>query len=210
MTDPASFLAQSPLIAILRGITPGEVVDHAEAIAAAGWRCLEVPLNSPDPLKSIEQLAAHFGDRLLIGAGTVRTSDDVKKVHDAGGRIIVSPHTDAQIISDTLSLGMIPMPGFLTPTEASTAYMAGARYLKLFPANIGGPAYLGGIKAILQPDIQVIAVGGVTTENLKAFKDAGAAAFGIGSDLYKPGRSVDEVAARAQAFSAAVRSLQPS
>ena len=201
MTDTAaSYLQQSPLIAILRGVKPDEVIGYADAIVEAGWRCIEVPLNSPEPLASIEKLARHFDDRVLIGAGTVRTTENVKAVRDAGGRIIVCPHSDPRIIEETVRLGLIPMPGFLTPTEAAIAYAAGARYLKLFPATIGGPAYMSGVKSILQPDIKLIAVGGVTVDNLADFRKAGAVAYGIGSELYKPGRALPDVAQRARDF----------
>jgi 2-dehydro-3-deoxyphosphogalactonate aldolase len=201
MTDiAATYLEQSPLIAILRGVKPDEVIDYADAIVEAGWRCLEVPLNSPDPLASIEKLSAHFGDRVLIGAGTVRTAVDVENVAGAGGRVIVSPNSDAAVIRATIAHNMIPMPGFMTPTEAGIAYDAGARYLKLFPAGTGGPGHLGAVRAILQNDAKIIAVGGVSVDNLAEFKKAGAIAYGIGSEIYKPGRSLADVAQRARDF----------
>jgi 2-dehydro-3-deoxyphosphogalactonate aldolase len=203
----APYLVQNPLIAILRGIKLEEVVAYAAVIAAAGWRCIEVPLNSPAPLQSIEKLSSHFGDRVLIGAGTVRTEEEVKAVAGAGGRVIVSPHTDSAVIRAAIAQDLVPMPGFTTPTEAAIAYDAGARYLKLFPAGTGGPAHLSAMRAILQEDIKIIAVGGVSAENLGAFNKAGAIAYGIGSELYKPGRSVEDVAQRARDFTAAAKAV---
>ncbi len=194
------YLAQNPLIAILRGVTPEEVLQHAEAVTEAGWRCIEIPLNSPQPLESIALLAREFGSRVLVGAGTLTDPDDVSRVAQAGGRLIVAPNCDPSVIAAALAAGMVIMPGFLSATEAFTAYAAGARSLKLFPADAFPPSYIGSLRSVLPRDAAIIPVGGVTPETLATYRAAGAAAYGIGSALYKAGRPVAEVAARAQAF----------
>jgi 2-dehydro-3-deoxyphosphogalactonate aldolase len=193
-------LRQSPFIAILRGVSPGEVLGYAEVIAGAGWRCIEVPLNSPEPLDSIARLAERFKDDLLIGAGTVTRAADVAAVAEAGGRLIVAPNMNEAVIKAALERNMTVMPGFLTPTEAFRAYEAGARHLKLFPADSAGPAYIKAVRSVLPPDAKIVAVGGVSPGNIGAFKNAGACAFGIGSQLYKPGMTVAETAKQAKAF----------
>ena len=155
------YFAACPLIAIIRGVTPGEAEAVGEAILSAGIRIIEVPLNSPDPLASIERLAARFGDEALIGAGTVLDPEDVKRVARAGGRIIVSPSTDAAVIKQTWDEGLVSAPGFFTPSEAFVALKAGAHALKLFPAEAAAPAVAKSIKAVLPPGIPLIIVGGV-------------------------------------------------
>lgn len=198
-------LLECPVVAILRGIKPDEVMDHVQAIHDAGVRVVEVPLNSPDPLESIARLAKTFGDRMVVGAGTVLTLDQVDAVHAAGGRLIVSPNVDAAVIRRTVVLGLWSAPGFATASEAFTAIHAGARHLKLFPATTYGPGHLKQLGAVLPPDITVVAVGGVGAENLAEWRAAGARAFGIGGELYRPGQAVAETAARAGGVVAAAR-----
>lgn len=192
-----------PLIAILRGITPDEAVLVGEALFQAGFRCLEVPLNSPEPLKSIELFADHFGDRMLVGAGTVLTPSAVDNVEAAGGRVIISPNTDPAVISHAKTLGLLSLPGVFTPTEAFAAIDAGADGLKLFPAETAGPAGLKALKAVLPESCPVYAVGGVDPASMAKWRSAGADGFGLGSALFKPGLSPDEVGVRGRAFVAA-------
>ena len=206
--DAAFYLNQMPLIAILRGIKADEILEYAEIIVAAGWRVIEIPLNSPDPLKSIEKLTAKYGDEILIGAGTVLNIDSVQKVAAAGGRVIVAPNTDVDVIRAALDHDMAVMPGFLTPTEGFLAYEAGARYLKLFPADSMGPAYIKAVKSVLPGDARIIPVGGVTPETIASYHAAGCSAYGVGSPLYKPGMAVAEVEKNAQNFAEACRAIR--
>ena len=182
-------IALSPIVAILRGLRPDEAVAHAEALFDAGVRALEVPLNSPDPLVSIAAIAGAFGDHMMVGAGTVLTPAQVDDVAKAGGRLIVSPSSDPEVIRRAVERGLVPAPGFATATEAFAAYAAGARHLKLFPAASYGPGHLKQLKAVLPSDAFVWAVGGVGPDNLAAWRAAGAHAFGIGGELYRPGQS---------------------
>ena len=191
---------QIPLIAILRGIEPSEVLEVGEALCEAGFRCLEVPLNSPDPLSSIGRLRGRFAGRLLIGAGTVMTPADVEAVQRAGGEFIVSPNTSAAVIGATKSCGLLSLPGFATPSEAFTAIEAGADALKLFPAEAAPASVLQALKAVLPAQCPVFPVGGITTERMAAYVAAGAAGFGIGSALYKPGVALDTLRERAAGF----------
>jgi 2-dehydro-3-deoxyphosphogalactonate aldolase len=201
--DIETYFSQSPLIAILRGIRPDEIIGCATVIVDAGWQCIEVPLNSPSPLESVKLLADHFGDRILSGAGTVLTPQQARAVTEAGGRLIVAPNTNPAVIAEARKHGAAVMPGFLTATEAFQAYDAGARWLKLFPADSAGPAYIKALRSVLPPDAKVIPVGGVTPANLAAFREAGGIAFGVGSQVYKPGMALADVRARAEAFMSA-------
>ena len=199
-----SFLARCPLIAILRGVQPHEAAAIATALEAAGIAIVEVPLNSPDPLTSIATLARDFGTRPLIGAGTVMTEAQVADIARAGGRLIVTPHADPAITRAAKALGLIAIPGFFTPTEAFTMLAAGADALKLFPAEAAAPAVLRALRAVLPADTEVLPVGGIDADNIPAWRAAGAAGFGIGSAIYKPGDTPAIVAVKARALVAAL------
>ncbi|MEM6729607.1 MAG: 2-dehydro-3-deoxy-6-phosphogalactonate aldolase [Pseudomonadota bacterium] len=194
-----------PVIAILRGIEPGEAVDICAALIEAGIDRIEVPLNSPEPFESITRMAETHGSRALIGAGTVLSNEEVRRVADAGGEIVVSPNCDADVIEETVARGMQSWPGIFTPTEAFKALRAGATGLKLFPGNMAGPGGLKALRAILPPATQVYAVGGAGPENFGDWIAASANGFGIGSALYKPGMTADEVGARAASIVAAYK-----
>lgn len=191
-----------PLIAILRGIRPDEAEAVGAAIVDAGIRIIEVPLNSPEPLESIRRLAETLGDRALIGAGTVLEPGQVAEVEAAGGRLIVSPNTNVEVITETAAAGLISSPGFFTPSDAFDALEAGAHALKLFPAEAASPAVLRSLKAVLPPDVPVIVVGGVNPESMEAWLHAGADGFGLGGGLYKPGQSPSETAEKVRAYRA--------
>jgi 2-dehydro-3-deoxyphosphogalactonate aldolase len=194
------FLGQCPLIAIIRGITPGDAEAVADAIFEGGIRIIEVPLNSPEPLKSIESIARRLGDQALVGAGTVLDSADVARVKDAGGRIIVSPDTNTHVISAAAAAGLVSCPGYFTPSEGFEAIRAGAHALKLFPAEGASPAVLKAQLAVLPREVPVIVVGGVQPDNMKPWREAGASGFGLGSGLYKPGQSGADTLAKARAY----------
>jgi 2-dehydro-3-deoxyphosphogalactonate aldolase len=200
-------LAHCPLIAILRGVRPDEVVDHASALFDAGIRAIEVPLNSPDPLASVARLASLFRDSCLCGAGTVLSAAEVEAVAAAGGRLIVSPNASPAVIGSAVGLGLAPLPGVATATEAFAAIEAGARHLKLFPAQTYGPGHLRQLRAVLPLEVGVVAVGGVGAGDLAPWWAAGAKGFGLGSELYRPGQSVAETAARAAAVVTAASGL---
>ena len=196
--------ARCPLIAILRGVTPGEVVAVGEALFDAGFRLIEVPLNSPEPLESIARLAKAFAGRAVIGAGTVLRAPDVAAVRTAGGTMIVSPNTNVEVIAATKKAGLVSLPGIATPSEAFAAIEAGATALKLFPAEGASPAVLKALRAVLPSGVRVLPVGGITPGNMAPWLAAGAAGFGIGSALYSPGVAIDEIAGRARAFVASL------
>jgi 2-dehydro-3-deoxyphosphogalactonate aldolase len=200
-------LAECPVVAIVRGVRPDEILAHAEALYAAGVRGVEVPLNSPEPLDSIRRLAETWGERMVVGAGTVLTAAGVDDVAGVGGRIIVSPNTVWDVIARAIELKLDPAPGFSTPTEAFMAIAAGARHLKLFPAVSFGPAHVKQIKAVLPPEIVVWAVGGVGPAQMADWWAAGARAFGLGGELYRAGQSPEETAEKARRVVAAARAL---
>ncbi len=192
-------LAECPLIAILRGVTPSEILEVCDVLYNAGIRMLEVPLNSPDAVESIRLAAARWnhGEKLLIGAGTVLTPSEVSAVAAAGGKFIISPDTNPDVIKATKAAGLVSMPGFFTATEGFTALRAGADYLKLFPAGAMGPGYVRDLKAVIKAPI--MAVGGVDPDNLGGFLKVCAGA-GIGSSLYKPGKTIEELRTAAEAL----------
>jgi 2-dehydro-3-deoxyphosphogalactonate aldolase len=192
--------ARCPLIAILRGVTPGEVVAVGEALFDAGFRLIEVPLNSPDPLESIARLAKAFANRAVIGAGTVLRAAEVTTVRTAGGTLIVSPNTNVEVIATTVKAGLVSLPGCATASEAFAALDAGATALKLFPAEGASPAVLKAMRAVLPRGVRLLPVGGITPGNMAPWREAGAAGFGIGSALYSPGVGLDEIARRARTF----------
>ena len=203
--NPDTLLAELPIVAILRGVTPARVEGVAGALFEAGIRAIEVPLNSPEPFKSIEILAKAFGGRCLTGAGTVLTTADVDRVADAGGKLLVTPNTNPAVVARGVEKAMTVMPGFFTPSEGFAAIAAGSRYLKLFPASTGGIDHLKAMLAVLPKAVPVYAVGGVGAGNMSEWKKAGAAGFGLGSDLFKPDFSDDEITARAKKCVAAFR-----
>jgi 2-dehydro-3-deoxyphosphogalactonate aldolase len=192
--------ARCPLIAILRGVTPGEVVAVGEALFHAGFRLIEVPLNSPAPLESIARLATAFANRAVIGAGTVLRAAEVEAVRKTGGTLIVSPNTNVEVIAATAKAGLVSLPGCATASEAFAALDAGATALKLFPAEGASPAVLKAMRAVLPRGVRLLPVGGITPGNMAPWREAGAAGFGIGSALYSPGVGLDEIARRARTF----------
>ena len=211
MTDPATRFAEAfaacPLVAVLRGLTPAEAESVGDALVDAGFTLLEVPLNSPDPLVSIAAMAKRYAGRAIVGAGTVLTTDDVAAVADAGGELIVSPNTNPDVIRASVARGLISLPGYYTPSEAFAALAAGAHGLKLFPAEGAAPAFLKAQRAVLPKTVKVLAVGGITPDTMPAWAAAGADGFGLGSNLYRAGKSAADVAHDAAAFVSAVKAL---
>ena len=190
------------VIAILRGVQPDEVLAIGRALFDGGIRVIEVPLNSPSPFDSIGRLVREFGNTALIGAGTVLSDDDADRVADAGARLVLSPNFDAGVVRRSKARGLLSMPGVATPTEGFAALAAGADALKLFPAELLGPAVLKAWRSVFAPATPMFAVGGVGEHNLVAFKRAGATGAGIGSSLYAPGTTPDQVLDRARRLSA--------
>lgn len=210
MSHPVYAALAPEVVAILRGITPNEIERHCEVLIDAGIRAIEVPLNSPDPFRSIKLAVRKAGEvqrenGILVGAGTVVAVDQVKELHDLGASLVVSPNADQDLIQETVSRKMVSLPGFLTPTEAFQAIEAGASALKLFPSNIIGPAGLAAMKAVLPQNIDVLVVGGVGADNFEPFRKAGAAGLGVGSSLYRPGQAVEETRQRASEVLDAVK-----
>jgi 2-dehydro-3-deoxyphosphogalactonate aldolase len=200
----AEAMAQLPLIAILRGLTPAEAPAIGEALVSSGFVLIEVPLNSPQPVDSIARLVAQF-PHALVGAGTVLQVQQVKEVHAAGGRLVVAPNFNPSVVAAALALGMVVLPGVASPTEAFAALDAGAHGLKLFPAEMISPATVKALRAVLPQQTALMPVGGITPDTMAAYRAAGAAGFGLGSALYAPGRSADQVRASAQKFVHAFR-----
>jgi 2-dehydro-3-deoxyphosphogalactonate aldolase len=209
-TTPAQTLAQAlaqlPLIAILRGLTPAEAPAIGEALLSSGFAIIEVPLNSPEPLESIAALTQQF-PQTLIGAGTVLNAQQVKDVHAAGGRLVVAPNFNPAVVGQALALNMVVLPGVATPTEAFAALDAGAHGLKLFPAEMISPATVKALRAVLPKASALMPVGGITPDNMAVYRSAGATGFGLGSALYAPGRNTELVSEKAAAF---VRAWQAS
>ncbi|MDB6452948.1 2-dehydro-3-deoxy-6-phosphogalactonate aldolase [Falsirhodobacter sp. 20TX0035] len=201
----STWLDRLPLIAILRGVTPDEVVPIARALAEEGFAIVEVPLNSPDPFESLRRLALDVGDSLLCGAGTVLTVDDAHRVAEAGGKIVVMPHADTAVIAAAKAAGLYCTPGIATPTEGFAALAAGADGLKLFPAEAQTPSVLKAMRAVFPKDVPFLPVGGIAPNNMGPWRAAGATGFGLGSALYKPGMGAEEVRANARAFVSAWR-----
>jgi len=201
---------QCPLVAILRGVKPDEVEEIGEVLVDRGIGLIEVPLNSPQPFESIARLARRLSDRAVVGAGTVLTEADVARVRDAGGQLVVSPNTDADVIRATHKAGLVSLPGFVTPSEAFTALAAGATALKLFPAEASDPRVLSAVRAVLHSDLRVLPVGGIDADTMAPWLAAGAAGFGLGSSLYKAGRTAQDVGQRAAAIVAALENARSS
>ena len=210
MTTPfdkfSTAMQQLPLVAILRGLTPAEAPEVGDAIVESGFWLLEVPLNSPQPLESITLLRQRFPDA-LVGAGTVLDAAQVREVHKAGGELIVAPNFDAGVLAEARRLGLVSLPGVMTPTEAFAALAAGAAGLKLFPAELASPAVVKALLAVLPKGTPLMPVGGITPDNMRDWRDAGAAGFGIGSALYKPGKSAAAVREAALEFVAAFNAV---
>ena len=203
--DLRRYLAEMPLVAVLRGVLPENALAVGEVLVEAGFRILEVPLNSPYPHKSIRILAEAFGDRALIGAGTVTHLEDVARIINAEGGLIVMPHLDIAIVAEAKRKLLACVPGVATPSEAFAALKAGADGLKLFPAQIVSPAAVKALRAVLPPATILLPVGGITPARMADYFAAGADGFGLGSELFKPSYSIDEIKQRARDFVVAAR-----
>jgi 2-dehydro-3-deoxyphosphogalactonate aldolase len=203
MLDLRAALQQCPIAAILRRVTPDEIDAIGDALVEAGVTIIEVPLNSPNPFESIKRLAVRHGERALIGAGTVLDPADVARVKDAGGRLVVAPNFDPDMVRAAKAAGLTALPGVMTPSEGFAALKAGADGLKLFPAEIIPPAVFKAWRAVFSPDTIMLAVGGVGVDNIATYREAGASGYGIGSALYKPGRTAAEIGKLARALVAA-------
>ena len=208
MKTLAGRLASCPFVAILRGVRHDEVEGIARVLLDEGFSILEVPLNSPDPLRSISRLSKRFGEEALVGAGTVLCAEEAAAVADAGGRLCVAPNADARVVAEAKRRGLVTMPGIATPTEAFAMLEARADALKLFPAEAASPAVLSAMRAVLPKDTLVLPVGGIGEGNLGPWLAAGAAGFGIGSSLYQPGFTAEEVARRARGLLSAWRAVK--
>jgi 2-dehydro-3-deoxyphosphogalactonate aldolase len=207
MTNWDNAVAENPLIAILRGLDPDRSIDVADVLVEAGFRLIEVPLNSPDPLVSIKRIVNKYGDRVIVGAGTVLTADDATAVVDAGGQIIVAPNMNPKVGKRSAEVGAKWCPGVLTPTEAFAALELGASVLKFFPAEMVSPKAISAMRAVLPKDAIVAAVGGINPENMEIYAEAGANSFGLGSALFKPSYDMPELKKRAVAFVEAFKDL---
>ena len=203
----ADWLKRWPLVAILRGIKPGEAVDVGSMLVEMGFTIIEVPLNSPEPYASIVRLAKRLGDKALVGAGTVTDWEQVTKVADAGGKVIVMPHADERVVEAARRRGLFVVPGFATPTEAFRMIDAGADAIKLFPAEANPPKVLKALRAILPNEVPILPVGGITPQNMNEYSLAGAAWFGLGSALFKPGMSMEQIQQAAADFRSALNGL---
>lgn len=201
------YLKDLPLIAILRGVKPDEIETIGQTLFDAGFRVIEIPLNSPDPLTSIEKLSAKLGEGALVGAGTVLQPEQVGQVADAGGRLVVSPNAKIEVIEATVRAGLASAPGVATPTEGFAALDAGAHALKLFPAEAIGPKVVKAWRAVVPRDVPLMPVGGIHPGNMHEFVAAGATGFGLGSALYKAGMRADQVAVNATEFARAWQAL---
>ena len=206
--DFAPDFAACPLVAILRGVRPDEVEAIGDVLVEAGFTLIEVPLNSPDPFTSIAALAKRYGDHAMVGAGTVLTVEDVGRVQDAGGRMIISPNTNPDVIRATAAKGIASLPGYFTPSEGFAALAAGATALKLFPAEAASPGVLKAQRAVLPKDVPMLVVGGVAPDTMTPWLAAGANGFGLGSALYKAGDDAGKVGAAAKAFVAAINAAR--
>jgi 2-dehydro-3-deoxyphosphogalactonate aldolase len=203
----SKYLKQMPLIAILRGVKPEESIKITESLVSAGICIIEVPLNSPNPYDSIRLIAERYGDRILVGAGTVLTSEQVTQVSDVGGRLVVSPIKSIGVITKAKSLNMSCVPGAATPTEAFAALEAGADAIKAFPGEMLGPKTLSSWVSVLPENTLLLPVGGVSVKNMQPYWDAGVNGFGIGSALYQAGQSIEETSKRALAFTGEVKAF---
>ncbi|HKQ24930.1 MAG TPA: 2-dehydro-3-deoxy-6-phosphogalactonate aldolase [Burkholderiales bacterium] len=201
------WLKRCPLVAILRGIKPGEALDIGTLLVESGFTIIEVPLNSPEPFASILRLAKHLGDKALVGAGTVTDWEQVTKIADAGGRVIVMPHADERVVEAAKRRNLFVVPGFATPSEGFRMINAGADAIKLFPAEANPPKVLRSLRAVLPKNVPILPVGGITPQNMNDYWIAGADGFGLGSALYKPGMTIDQVAKSAGDFRIALRTL---